>query len=538
MPERLCDWVTLQAERRPDAVAVEGDGGAWSYERLEAASNRLARILMEAGCVKGDRVCLLMPKSPEAIAALVGVYKAGCIHVPLDPAGPAARLDRIVACCEPRFILAGRETASLADAILADAHVPGGLSLGWLDAGPAADRARAARFSWADIAACPAGPVARRSRGDDPAHILFTSGSTGAPKGVVITHASAIAFVDWAVRRFGLGPSDRTSSHPPLHFDLSVFDLFGSFAAGARLHLVPARLNLLPQGLAEFMRSRELTQWFSVPSVLAYMTRFDVVRRGDFPALRRLLWCGEVFPTPALADWMRKLPHVEFTNLYGPTETTIASSHYTVPAPPRHDLEPIPIGTACDGEELLILDAAMQPIAEGEVGELYIGGIGLSPGYWNDPERTRAAFRAAPRPGEPDRRIYRTGDLAWRGRDGLVYFAGRADTQVKSRGYRIELGEIEAGLGTLEAVRECAVVALPTTGFEGTILCCAYVAAPGHDATPAALRRDLARLLPSHMLPARWSARDRLPRNGNGKIDRAALKEDFALDEAPAHRHA
>ena len=142
MPELLSDWVTLQAERRPDAVAVVGDGSAWSYERLEAASNRLARILVEAGCDKGDRVCLLMPKSPEAIAALVGVYKAGCIHVPLDPAGPAARLSRIVACCEPRWLLAGRETASLADALLADARAPAGLSLGWLDAVPAPDTVR------------------------------------------------------------------------------------------------------------------------------------------------------------------------------------------------------------------------------------------------------------------------------------------------------------------------------------------------------------------------------------------------------------
>jgi amino acid adenylation domain-containing protein len=538
MPELLSDWVTLQAERRPDALAVVGEGQGWTYDRLDAASNRLARILTEAGCVKGDRVCLLMPKSPEAIAALVGVYKAGCIHVPLDPAGPAERLARIVVSCEPRFILAGRGTAFLIDDLMTDPRVDPGVSLGWLDGGPDAAHGARARFTWQEVAACPAGPVQRLTRRDDPAHILFTSGSTGAPKGVVITHAAAIEFVEWAVRHFDIGPSDRTSSHPPLHFDLSVFDLFGTFAAGARLHLVPTRLNLAPQRLAEFIRAWELTQWFSVPSVLSYMTKFGVVRRGDFPALRRLLWCGEVFPTPTLADWMRRLPHVAFTNLYGPTETTIASSYYTVPAPPANELEPIPIGAACDGEELLILDDEMRPVPEGDVGELHIGGVGLSPGYWNDPGRTREAFRPDPRGGDPNRRIYRTGDLAWKGRDGMVYFAGRADTQIKSRGYRIELGEIEAGLQSLEAVRECAVVALLSDGFEGTILCCAYVPAPGRDAAPAALRRDLARILPSHMLPARWIAREQLPRNGNGKIDRAALKEEFARHEASASRHA
>jgi non-ribosomal peptide synthetase component F len=322
------------------------------------------------------------------------------------------------------------------------------------------------------------------------------------------------------------------SGHPPLHFDLSFFDIFGTFAVGAELHLVPPELALMPTRLADLIRSAGLTQWFSVPSVLTYMARLDAVRHGDFPRLRRLLWCGEVLPTPALIHWMRRLPHVQFTNLYGPTEATIASSYYTVPACPDDPGAALPIGTACDGEELLVLDEALQPVPPGEPGDLYIGGVGLSPGYWRDPVKTEAVFVRHPlRPAE---RIYRTGDLAKVGADGLVYFLGRADSQIKSRGYRIELGEIEHALNRLPDIAESAVVAVSTDGFEGSTICCAYVAAPGVTPTPGALRRALGDQLPGYMLPARWLAFEHFPKNANGKVDRPRLREAFAARHAQA----
>src|SRR5206468_830593 len=225
-------------------------------------------------------------------------------------------------------------------------------------------------------------------------------------------------------------------------------------------YLVPPDLSLFPTRLADFIRSNQLTQWFSVPSLLTYMANLDAIRFGDFPDLKRLLLCGEVLPTPTLIHWMRRLPHVRFTNLYGPTETTIVSSYYTVPICPTDEREPIPIGTACDGEELLVLDGQLRPVAPGDIGELYIRGVGLSPGYWRDLEKTRSAFLPYPGGAGPQDRIYKTGDLARRGADGLVYFVGRADTQIKSRGYRIELGEIETALHSLPGLRESAVVAI------------------------------------------------------------------------------
>jgi amino acid adenylation domain-containing protein len=472
-----------------------------------------------------------MPKSPTAIVTMIGILKADGMHVPLDPTSPAPRLARIVDSCESRWILAAGPVGNLLEKLLSHASFGESISVGWMDGERDLQVNFRPKFFRRDLANYSDAFEDCRNSPEDPAHILFTSGSTGTPKGVVITHSNVIHFVEWAVKYFGIDSSDRNSGHPPLHFDLSQFDIFGTFAAGAQLHLVSADWGLIPNKLADLIRTSELTQWFSVPSALNYMAKFDVVGVNDFPALKRLLWCGEVFPTPVLTHWMKHLPHVIFTNLYGPTEATVASSYYTVPECPQDDRRPIPIGTPCKGEELLVLDENMRPVAPGETGDLYIGGVGLSPGYWKDPEKTRAAF--VPRPGssDPSERIYKTGDLARIGEDGFVYYLGRTDSQVKSRGYRIELGEIEAALNTLEGLDECAVVAIPTDGFEGSTICCAYVAALHASVNARTLRRELRNVLPGYMLPARWAAFAHLPKNSSGKIDRPRLSKIFAQNE-------
>jgi amino acid adenylation domain-containing protein len=539
MPELLQDWVTAQAQRRPEAVAVALKHETLRYGELETIANQLAATLKEAGCRRGDRVGLLMPKSPMAIAAIVGIYKADCVYVPLDPASPAARLSALVRACGARCLLASGVAVQILDDVLDGLPSRDSVAIGWMDTRSAGNVRFTTTFSLEDVRNAAGAPMAdRANRGGDAAHILFTSGSTGAPKGVVITHANVIRFVDWAVGHFGTNSADRVSGHPPLHFDLSVFDIFGSFAAGAALHLVPAEVNLLPNKLAEWIRASGITQWFSVPSALQYMARFDVVGFDDFPALKRLLWCGEVLPTASLAYWMKRLPHVMFTNLYGPTETTIASSYYTVPRCPEDDRAAIPIGTACEGEALLVLDEGLRPVPAGEVGELYIRGGGLSPGYWNDPEKTRRAFFTAPGSTDPSDRIYRTGDLARVGDDGLVYFLGRADSQIKSRGYRIELGEIESALNAIGTLAECAVVAVAAGGFENTTICCAYAPRSGRVVTIAELRTQLGKVVPGYMIPSRWMAFRELPKNLNGKIDRRTLKEALLQHAIDADRHS
>ena len=533
MPQRLQDWITAAAARRPHATAVALDGATLSYGELDTLSSQLARTLVEHGCAPGDRVGLLMHKTPLAIASIAGIYKAGCVFVPLDPASPPSRLASIIRSCSARWVLAAGPVTDAVRELRTQHGFGDALSVAWLDPVRPVD-ADEGGFAYRDVAAAPTGGLPE-PRGDDaPAHILFTSGSTGVPKGVVITHRNVIAFVEWAVEYFGIDADDRVSGHSPLAFDLSVFDIWGAFAAGAQLQLVPPECNLMPNRLADWMERTHLTQWFSVPTVLNYMAKFDAVPRGAFPALRRVLWCGEVLPTPSLMYWMQRVPHATFTNLYGPTEATIASSYHTVRDCPLDPTAEIPIGEPCRGEALVVLTADGRPAPRGTTGDLYIKGAGLSPGYWQSPELTRKAFV-----NDADgARMYRTGDRARLGPDGMVYFAGREDMQVKSRGYRIELGEIEAALAAVRRLRESVVIAVPSGSFDGATLCCSFVPDDEPAITAAELRTELGRWLPAYMIPSRWRTHGELPKNATGKIDRKRLRELWLAEVEQEDVHA
>jgi amino acid adenylation domain-containing protein len=496
-----------RAAERPNALAVTLGDDELTYGELERLSAAIAARLLDEGAVPDDRVCLFVSKSPLAVAAMLGCLRAGCVYVPIDLASPAARLRLIVEAADPSFALVGPEARAILDEVAALGAFPVGANVIPLETiEPGADHSPAER------------------RASDAAHILFTSGSTGTPKGVVITHANVVAFLKWAISYFDIEAGDRLSGHAPFHFDLSTFDIYSALWTGAELNLVPPSANLLPRDLAAFIERRALTQWFSVPTVFAYMDKLDAVPEGGFASLRRILWCGDVLPTPVLRAWMRRHPDATFTNLYGPTEATIASSYHTLEAIPESDTSAVPIGRPCGGEELLVLDAELVPVAAGETGDLYIGGAGLSPGYWRDGEKTQHAFLADPRGGAG--RIYRTGDLARLEDDGLVYFVGRADSQIKSRGHRIELGEVEVAVNSLDAVREVAVVAVDTGDFDAKAICCAW--APTDDAPEGErLRSELQPILPAYMLPSRWLRLENLPKNANGKIDRRRVRELF-----------
>jgi amino acid adenylation domain-containing protein len=533
LSDLLQDFVGTQVQRRGEAPALRMGHQRFTYAELESASNRLARLLIRVGVRRGDRVCLLAPKSCEAIIGMLGVLKAGGAYVPIDTVSPVARAARIVEAAQPAAALvlepAADLTAELLNAGALDAKVPVGALAGEIPGGSRL----AYSFGPAEIASEHSDAPPRVGAPQDPAHLLFTSGSTGQPKGVVITHANVIPFLRWALAYFEMRPTDRVSGHPPLHFDLSTFDIYGTFGAGAELHLVPPSV-FLPAHFAEFISANRLTQWFSVPSAMTYMAKFGAVPDDGFPSLERVLWCGEVLPTAVLVHWMKRVPQARFTNLYGPTETTIASSHYTLPAIPSDESKPIPIGTACEGEELAMFDERGKLAAEGEVGEIYIGGAGVSPGYWRDSQKTADAFVPDPRPHRGSQRLYRTGDLGCRSADGLIYFLGRKDSQIKSRGYRIELGEIEAALNAVPEVAECAVVGIESDGFEGTSICCAFASAAGTRVMPVHLRAALGASLPVYMLPSRWKMMDALPKNVNGKIDRRGLREMFSQEPPTA----
>lgn len=535
MRRLLQHWITDQAMHRPDALAVAKEEKSVNYAGLEKLSNQIAHVLRECGCKRGDRVGFLMPKTPEAIISVIGILKADCIYVPLDLDSPVQRLTKIIKKCQPRVILTfGDVQDKLAD-LFSEDFKHSDIFIGTLDTGDSLGNRMNPVFSLDDIRNASEGLPDYKNTSEDTAHILFTSGSTGEPKGVVTSHANVISFIRWAKTYFGIQSTDRLSNHPPLHFDMSSLDIYGAFSAGAQLHLVPSEYNLIPNKISDFIRDREITQWFSVPSVLNYMSKFDAVRQNDFPSLKRLIWCGEVFPTPALRYWMKRLPDVSFTNLYGPTETTVASTYYTVPKIPDSNDAEIPIGKPCAGESIYILDKQLNPVPDGEVGDLYISGVGVSKGYWKDEKKTNEVFRFNPYAIDGDRIFYKTGDLARFGEDGLCYFHGRVDNQIKSRGYRIELGEIENAVNSLQLTIECAVVSYPTEGFEGHTICCAYVPLENNGVNAATLENQLSELLPGYMIPHNWESYSVLPKNKNGKVDRSEIKKRFQNNEVTSN---
>lgn len=524
----IYDYSRKQALINGNQIAVSLHDEKITYRELESESNKLAGLLIKQNLKPGDRVGLYLEKTPKTIIAMLGITKAGGVYVPLDPHSPAERVNKIIKSSDPSLIFVDHETTFRFQDIIHSDLETGLIPWVWWSTAPLMNGDDfCPKFIYKDIEGQKNKPYQVIQNSARAAHILFTSGSTGDPKGVVITHKNVESFINWAVPYFNMKSGEHTSCHSPLHFDLSTFDIYGAFASGSHLHLVPAGISTNPKKLSAFILDNKLNQWFSVPSALSYLAKFQVIPEGGYPDLKRLIWCGEVFPVPSLQYWMKNLPDVQFTNLYGPTEATIASSYYTVKELPEPHTE-IPIGEPCSNENLIILDEDLRRKNIGEVGDLYIEGSGLSPGYWKNIAKTKAAFMWYTNEEGNRKRIYKTGDLASLGNDGLVYFHGRSDYQIKSRGYRIELGEIETALGLNELLREYAVVPVQIHGFEGTAIGCAYVGKEMKNGSLAPLlKQKLKNKIPSYMMPQVWKEFNRLPRNGNGKIDRKSLSDHF-----------
>ena len=364
-----------------------------------------------------------------------------------------------------------------------------------------------------------AGPVASGVTSLDLAYILYTSGSTGHPKGVMLSHSNALSFVDWATAEFRITPSDRLSSHAPFHFDLSVFDLYAAAAASATVVLVPPTASVLPAGLRRFIDEYGITVWYSVPSVLGALARQGGLDRSPLAALRTVLFAGEVFPTGSLRRLMELMPGVRFANLYGPTETNVCT-WFEVSEPPDEGAPPVPIGHAIRDDEVFAVTDDGRRAEAGELGELYVRGGTVMSGYWADPERTARSLVDNPVGATTGGLVYRTGDLVVQRQDGAFEYVGRRDAQIKSRGYRIELGEIEAALHSSEHVIEAVVVAVPDEEITNRLV--AYVVLSSN-ADAAAVRTECATRVPPYMVPEQFEIIESMPRTSTGKIDRETL---------------
>ena len=506
------------ADAGPAREAVRCRDRTLTYGELEAASASLARTLVEAGVRQGDRVAIHLPKSVEMVAAVYGVLRAGAAYVPLDPKAPIPRVAAIAGDCEVAAVVG---TGSRAPALVS--ALPHRPALAVLVGGQSAPGLAIDSVSFEEAASGPPLPAEVPLIDDDLAYILYTSGSTGVPKGVMLSHRAALTFVDWAVDRIGIGPEDRLSNHAPLHFDLSVFDLFAAARAGAPVVLVPDESAYFGASLVELIRDDGITVWYSVPSALMLVAR-ALRETGQLPGLRVVVFAGEVYPTPRLRELAELLPHAALWNLYGPTETNVCT-YYPVTSVPEGDRS-IPIGRACENTDVFAVREDGSAAGVGEVGELYVRGGTVMKGYWGRPEITAKSLVPNPlSPNVPDP-VYRTGDLVRLRDDGDYDFLGRRDHQIKSRGYRIELGDVEAALTSHALVAEAVAVALPHEEW-GTEIAVCVVLQPGASLAERDVKRHVAGLLPRYMVPTRVAFLESLPRTSTGKADRQRLRSDL-----------
>ena len=515
------------AARHPSREAVRMDGQSLTYSELDRLTNQVARALHSAGVRRGDRVGICVHKSPASIIGVFAIMKAGAAYVPLDPNAPAKRLAYIMRDCGVKVLL----TAPAKLGILPPFLVEGApLEAVVLTDGGAATMVEAVPVRlvrWEEVRGLKEEPLDPAGNIEtDLAYILYTSGSTGAPKGVMISHRTIFTFVNWCRDTFQLTADDRVTSHAPLHFDLSTFDIYATIQAGGTIVLVGENLSTLPVQLVDLLQNERITVTYLVPSILSLMVNYGKLAAHDWSRLRAVLFAGEVFPMKYLRRLVAAIPHASYYNLYGPTETNVCTYYRVQPgdvAVERGD-RAVPIGQACENIEVFAVDEQGQCVTEpGREGELWVRGSCVAQGYWGDREKTARSFVQNPFQPLYTDMAYRTGDIVTLAEDRKNWiYAGRRDHMVKTRGYRVELGEIESALYRHEDVKEAAVVAIPDD-LLGNRIRAFVVPAAGSAVTPKDLEAYCVRLLPKYMVPERIEFRDILPKTSSGKIDRPSL---------------
>ncbi len=495
----LYHWFDASVARYGSRTALEIAGECLSYRQLADMAEELAARICQDSQTVPDRIGLLAERNVLAYAGYLAIQRLGKSVVPLSAAFPEARTSYMLEASGTRLVLADPQVAP-----------PCNDGIRLLPLEPALAR-RQTRTAVPPLADAP----------DAEAYLLFTSGSTGIPKGVPIRQGNVSAFLEAVQDRYGLAPGCRCSQCFDLTFDLSVFDLFAVWSAGATL-VVPSRNDLLWP--VRFVADNALTHWMSVPSAISRAKASGRLLPGSMPSLRHSLFCGEPLTWQQAQAWKKAAPGSAVTNLYGPTELTISCSDFALP--PNSDDWPttangvLPIGQLYPGIEYAVLDPSGRPASDGE---LCVRGPQRFDGYL-DPAANRDRFYLAPGAGTdstvPRDRWYRTGDRVTTC-GGVLGFLGRTDHQVKVNGYRVELGEIEATLRSLTGVTDAVVV--PVRDSADALWLCAVCVAP--DSTPARLRADLLCRLPDYMVPKRVLTVDLLPCNLNGKVDRRAIAD-------------
>lgn len=500
LTENVTEWLDTTATRYPDKTALHDENGDISYREYRAEALAVAREIVKRNLTQSP-VAVYLEKGIHVLTSFFGIaYSRNC-YSPVDTSLPKTRISRMLSVLQPKLAITKRSLASA-----------------FTDAGYTGEY-----LFLEDIVPSPdddeiISKLKNTYNREDLLYILFTSGSTGIPKGVSITHRSVINYINWVCRTFTFTDGDSFANQAPFYFDNSILDIYCSVKSGAELFIVPANLFAQPVPLLSYLKEHQITTIFWVPSALVVPAKLKAFRNVDLSSsLKRVLFCGEVMPTRQLNIWRTFLPDVCYANLYGPTEITDACAFYIIERA-LSDSEPIPIGKPIDNVEILLLNEKNGKLCEatsGEIGEICVTGVCLSRGYYHNPEKTAEVFVTYPE--GSDKIIYKTGDLARYNSDGDLVYLSRKDFQIKHLGHRIELGEIEAAATSIPGIAtSCALydeIKHKIYLFAETSL------------SPDKCEEYIKGLIPEYMIPNKIIIMDKMPINCNGKIDRVALKE-------------
>lgn len=490
-PDTLSEVIDDFLRDHDSTFSIVCDTQRYDAGRIKEDIDAIAYALLQCGVRPGDRVANTYGKEYYGIVTTYAILSIGACYVPVDVRQSTSRAEYIInhcRCCVVVGDVAVTETLQDIAAKVVDV------------------KQRQIPIASDDIeVVCVHDPEAL-------AAILYTSGSTGEPKGVMLSHKNIMAFVNWSVDEFDIHSSDVFSWHAKLNFDLSTFDLFVSLCSSARIVVIPEAITGNPIQLGEWIEKHKISIWYSVPSILNLLGQYRIFDPSRHRSLKYVLFAGEVFPPGQLAPILSDLPACKFYNLYGPTETNVCT-YFPLDRKGFNEASPIPLGFPLPGCDMSILDEHHIPVAEGDVGELFVRGDCVTPGYWEMTEHRNYIHHQS--------QCHGTGDLV-RQQNGMFFYHGRIDNMVKVNGYRVELGEIEHAASGFDGVNAVAVIA--TTNTAGVELVMFYT--PREEAISLLrLRAHLSERLPSYMIPRRMIKLSEFPYNANGKIDRKQLAE-------------
>ena len=519
----LHQLLSESAMKYPNKEAIVLRDQRMTYSELERETNKLAYSLSRVGIEKGERVGIYMNRCLHSIVGAFGILKAGATYVPIDPMCPPGRLNYIINKGAIKFLITTQEKlTNIGRAFSEGCPIENILIMNSL--GPGSRSPGSTKLiDWQEMReAAEVHASCTNTIDSDLAYILFTSGSTGDPKGVMISHLNSLTFVNSAHDFFQTRTTDRFSNICPLHFDMSIVDIFVALKAGASVLIIPESTALFPVKLAELIAKSRISVWNSVPSALCMLATLSNLEKYDFSSLRLVLFAGEIFPLKHLRRLREAIPEAKFCNMYGQTEAN-TSTYYWVDRIPADDAEVLPIGKSLPNFEVFALDEDCKRISKaGERGELYVRASSVALGYLGDADKTEKCFVKNPlRPGLNER-IYKTGDLVRLDGDGNYVFLGRKDHMIKSRGYRIEIGEIETVLCSHPEIKSAVVIPIPDELIGNRISAIVVPLSPGKIEKEDILKYCSPRL-PKYMIPESIEFRDSLPTTSSGKVDRREL---------------